>query len=50
MLIAAVIGLATFAVWFWWIGQPLLFALTLIIIVFVIACLDALGSLAELLK
>ena len=33
----------TFAVWFWWIGQPLLFALTLTITVFVIACPDALG-------
>jgi Cu2+-exporting ATPase len=30
-------------VWFWWIGQPLLFALTLTITVFVIACPDALG-------
>ena len=38
-----VIGLATFAVWFWWIGQTLLFALTLTITVFVIACPDALG-------
>ena len=28
VLAAIVIGLATFAVWFWWIGQPLLFALT----------------------
>jgi Cu2+-exporting ATPase len=37
------IGLATFAIWFWWIGQPLLFALTLTITVFVIACPDALG-------
>ena len=43
MLIAVVIGLATFAVWFWWIGSPLLFALTLTITVFVIACPDALG-------
>ncbi|MEK6211996.1 MAG: HAD-IC family P-type ATPase, partial [Pseudomonadota bacterium] len=40
---AIVIGLATFAVWFWWIGQTLLFALTLTITVFVIACPDALG-------
>ncbi len=40
---AIAIGLATFAVWFWWIGQPLLFALTLTITVFVIACPDALG-------
>ena len=43
VLAAIVIGLATFAVWFWWIGQPLLFALTLTITVFVIACPDALG-------
>lgn len=43
VVIAIVIGLATFAVWFWWVGQPLLFALTLTITVFVIACPDALG-------
>ena len=43
VLIAILIGLATFAVWFWWIGEPLLFALTLTITVFVIACPDALG-------
>jgi Cu2+-exporting ATPase len=43
VVIAVVIGLLTFAVWFWWIGQPLLFALTLTITVFVIACPDALG-------
>ncbi len=43
VLIAVVIGLATFGVWFWGIGQPLLFALTLTITVFVIACPDALG-------
>jgi Cu2+-exporting ATPase len=43
VLIAVVIGLLTFGVWFWWIGQPLLFALTLTITVFVIACPDALG-------
>lgn len=43
VLIAVVIGLATFAVWFWWIGSPLLFAVTLTITVFVIACPDALG-------
>ena len=43
VLVAIVIGLATFAVWFWWIGQPLLFAMTLTITVFVIACPDALG-------
>ncbi|MBQ0932537.1 heavy metal translocating P-type ATPase [Ideonella alba] len=43
VLIAIVVGLATFAVWFWVLGQPLLFALTLTITVFVIACPDALG-------
>ena len=43
VLIAIVIGLLTFAVWFFWIGQPLLFAMTLTITVFVIACPDALG-------
>ncbi|MEO8104382.1 MAG: heavy metal translocating P-type ATPase, partial [Betaproteobacteria bacterium] len=40
---AIVVGLVTFGVWFWWVGQPLLFALTLTITVFVIACPDALG-------
>ncbi len=43
VLAAVVIGLLTFSVWFWWIGQSLLFALTLTITVFVIACPDALG-------
>ncbi len=44
LVIAAIVsGLATFAVWFFWIGHPLLFALTLTITVFVIACPDALG-------
>ena len=43
VLAAAVIGLLTFAAWFWWLGQPLLFAMTLMITVFVIACPDALG-------
>ena len=44
LVIAAIlIGVATFAVWFWWIGEPLLFAVTLTITVFVIACPDALG-------
>jgi Cu2+-exporting ATPase len=43
VLAAIAIGLLTFAVWFWVIGQPLLFALTLTITVFVIACPDALG-------
>ena len=40
---AILIGLTTFAIWFWWVGQSLLFALTLAITVFVIACPDALG-------
>ena len=43
VIAAIVIGLATFAVWFWVIGQTLLLALTLTITVFVIACPDALG-------
>ncbi|UXI66064.1 heavy metal translocating P-type ATPase [Tahibacter amnicola] len=43
VLAAIVIGLVTFAVWFWWVGQTLLFAMTLTITVFVIACPDALG-------
>ncbi len=43
VIAAIVIGVATFAVWFWWNGQPLLFAVTLTITVFVIACPDALG-------
>ena len=43
VLIAVVIGLLTFVAWYWWIGQSLLFALTLTITVFVIACPDALG-------
>lgn len=43
VLAAIVIGLSTFTVWFWWIGEPLLFAVTLTITVFVIACPDALG-------
>lgn len=43
VIVAIVIGLATFAVWFWLIGQPLLFAVTMTITVFVIACPDALG-------
>ena len=44
LVIAAIlIGLTTFAVWFWWIGEPLLFAVTMTITVFVIACPDALG-------
>ena len=43
IVIAIVIGLVTFAVWFWWLGEDVLFALTLTITVFVIACPDALG-------
>ncbi len=43
VLAAIVVGVGTFAVWFWWIGQPLLFAVSLAITVFVIACPDALG-------
>ncbi|WP_411281913.1 heavy metal translocating P-type ATPase [Gemmatimonas sp.] len=43
VLAAIVVGLTTFAVWFWVVGQPLLFAVTLTITVFVIACPDALG-------
>ena len=43
VLAAIAIGLLTFSVWFWVLGQPLLFALTLTITVFVIACPDALG-------
>ena len=40
---AILVGLLTFVVWFWVIGQPLLFAVSLTITVFVIACPDALG-------
>jgi len=43
VIAAIVIGIATFAVWFWWSAQSLLFAVTLTITVFVIACPDALG-------
>jgi len=43
VIAAIVIGLTTFAVWFWLVGQPLLFAVTMTITVFVIACPDALG-------
>ena len=43
VLAAVVVGLLTFAIWYWVIGQPLLFALGLMITVFVIACPDALG-------
>ena len=44
LVIAAIVtGLATFGIWFWAVGQPLLFAVTMAITVFVIACPDALG-------
>jgi Cu2+-exporting ATPase len=43
ILAAILIGLATFFVWYAWIGETLLFAITLTITVFVIACPDALG-------
>ena len=43
VLAAIAVGLITFAVWFWVMGESLLFALTLTITVFVIACPDALG-------
>ena len=43
VLAAILVGLATFTIWFWVIGQPLLFAVALMITVFVIACPDALG-------
>ena len=43
VLAAIVTGLLTFGVWYLWIGQTLLFALSLTITVFVIACPDALG-------
>ena len=43
VIAAIVIGLSTFAVWFWLIGESLLLAVTLTITVFVIACPDALG-------
>jgi Cu2+-exporting ATPase len=43
VLAAIIVGAATFATWYWLLGQPLLFAMTLTITVFVIACPDALG-------
>src|ERR1019366_5948307 len=43
VIAAIVIGLLTFAAWFWWIGEALFFAVTLTITVFVIACPDALA-------
>jgi Cu2+-exporting ATPase len=43
VLAAIVIGIVTFVVWYWLLGQPLLFAKTRTITVFVIPCPDALG-------
>jgi Cu2+-exporting ATPase len=43
VLAAILVGLLTFVVWYWWIGETLLFAISLTITVFVIACPDALG-------
>ena len=43
VLAAVAVGILTFVVWYWVIGQTLLFALGLTITVFVIACPDALG-------
>jgi len=43
VVIAFVIGVATFAAWYFVLGQPVLLAVTLTITVFVIACPDALG-------
>jgi Cu2+-exporting ATPase len=43
VLAAILVGVLSFVVWFWWFGQPLVFAMTLMITVFVIACPDALG-------
>ena len=43
VLVAVLIGIATFVVWYFVLGQPMLLALTLTITVFVIACPDALG-------
>ena len=43
VLAAILVGLLTFIVWYWWIGETLLFAISLTITVFVIACPDALG-------
>ncbi len=43
VVIAIFIGLLTFGVWYWALSATLLFAVTLTITVFVIACPDALG-------
>src|SRR5690606_12277921 len=44
LVLAAIgVGLLTFVVWYWVLGQPLLLAVTLTITVFGIACPEALG-------
>ena len=43
VMVAVFGGLITFAIWFFWIGQTGLFALTLAITVVIITCPDALG-------
>lgn len=43
VLVAVIVGLLTFAIWFLVLGQPILFALTLATTAIVIACPDALG-------
>ena len=43
VLAAIVTALATFAIWYWALGATVIFAVTLTITVFVIACPDALG-------
>ncbi|MBY0396452.1 MAG: heavy metal translocating P-type ATPase, partial [Thermoleophilia bacterium] len=43
VLLALLIGIGAFLVWYGWIGAPLMFAITVMITVFVIACPDALG-------
>ena len=43
VLVAVFGGLITFAIWYFLIGQPILFAMTLAITVVVITCPDALG-------
>ncbi len=43
VLVALVVGLVTFFTWYGLLGAPLVFAVTLMITVFVIACPDALG-------
>ena len=43
VLVALVIGVGAFLVWYGWVGAGLMFAVTTMITVFVIACPDALG-------